>query len=125
MKDFDEQNEELELEEDDEVLGVDEEIMRNHNEVSEEFPGLDAEESVDEEQEEEKIKAKAGKSTDSWRVVLRDELTRPEYNRSWFKFKYRGEKYTGRVLHELNPNKFVFLINDVMKGIWINEATIV
>ena len=125
MKDFDEQNEELELEEDDEVLGVDEEIMRNHNEVSEEFPGLDAEESVDEEQEEEKIKAKAGKSTDSWRVVLRDELTRPEYNRSWFKFKYCGEKYTGRVLHELNPNKFVFLINDVMKGIWINEATIV
>ena len=79
----------------------------------------------DEEQEEEKIKAKAGKSTDSWRVVLRDELTRPEYNRGWFKFKYRGEKYTGRVLHELNPNKFVFLINDVMKGIWINEATIV
>ena len=125
MKDFDEQNEELELEEDDEVLGVDEEIMRNHNEVSEEFPGLDAEEPVDEEQEEEKIKAKAGKSTDSWRVVLRDELTRPEYNRDWFKFKYRGEKYTGRVLHELNPNKFVFLINDVMKGIWINEATIV
>ena len=49
MKDFDEQNEELELEEDDEVLGVDEEIMRNHNEVSEEFPGLDTEESVDEE----------------------------------------------------------------------------
>ena len=115
MKDFDEQNEELELEEDDEVLGVDEEIMRNHNEVSEEFPGLDTEESVDEEQEEEKIKAKAGKNTDSWRVVLRDELTRPEYNRGWFKFKYRGEKYTGRVLHELNPNKFVFLINDVMK----------
>ena len=34
MKDFDEQNEELELEEDAEVLGVDEEIMRNHNEVS-------------------------------------------------------------------------------------------
>ena len=125
MKDFDEQNEELELEEDDEVLGVDEEIMRNHNEVSEEFPGLDTEEPVDEEQEEEKRKAKAGKSTDSWRVVLRDELTRPECNRGWFKFKYRGEKYTGRVLHELNPNKFVFLINDVMKGIWINEATIV
>ena len=44
MKEFDEQNEELELEEDDEVLGVDEEIMRNHNEVSEEFPGLDVEE---------------------------------------------------------------------------------
>lgn len=125
MKDFDEQNEELELEEDDEVLGVDEEIMRNHNEVSEEFPGLDVEEPVDEEQEEENRKAKAGKSTDSWRVVLRDELTRPECNRGWFKFKYRGEKYTGKVLHELNPNKFVFLINDVMKGIWINEATIV
>ena len=125
MKDFDEQNEELELEEDDEVLGVDEEIMRNHNEVSEEFPGLDTEESVDEEQEEEKIKAKAGKNTDSWRVVLRDELTRPECNRGWFKFKYRGEKYTGKVLHELNPNKFVSLINAVMKGIWINEATIV
>jgi len=125
MKDIDEQNEELELEEDDEVLGVDEEIKRNHNDVDEEFPGLDTEELVDEEQEEKKREAKASKSTDSWRVLLRDELTRPEYNRGWFKFKYRGEKYTGKVLHELNPDKFVFLINDVMKGIWINEATIV
>lgn len=124
MKEFDEQNDELQLlEEDDEILGVDEEIKRNHDEDEDTFPGINEEPENIEKQEAERDE-KASKSTDSFRVVLRDELARPEYNRGWFKFNYRGEKYIGKVLHEINPNKFVFLIDDNMKGIWINEATV-
>ena len=111
-------NDELELQEDDEVLGVDEEIKRNHEDPEEDdFPEVDdAPEEIE--------TPKPNKSLDSLRVVLRDELMKPEYNRNWYKFNYHGEKYTGKVLHEINPNKFVFLIDDSMKGIWINEVTI-
>lgn len=128
MKEYDEEDLEL-YEEEDEVLGVDEEIKRNHNEEESEFPGLDEDEEelteVDEEDSEEKEEKKPAKVTESALLkALRHELEKVEYRRNYFRFRYRGEKYSGIPLHELNPGKYVFLIDDKMKGIYLNEMEI-
>ncbi len=128
MKEYDEENLEL-YDEEDEVLGVDEEIKRNHNEEESEFPGLDDEEdSVEETDEEDSAEEKPEKSVKVTETALlkalRQELAKVEYRRNYFRFRYRGEKYSGIPLHELNPGKYVFLIDDKMKGIYLNEMEI-
>ena len=108
-----------ETEEYDEILGVDEEIKRNHGDDSD-FPMSDDSSESDEpviELKSKKTKGKFVSLLDSFRA----ELTQPEYKRNNFKFKYCGEQLIGKPLHEINENKFVFEINNTMKGIYLNE----
>lgn len=127
MKEYED---ELELyDDDDEVLGVDEEIKRNHSEESEftditeedeELLESDEEETVEEDKEEKPVKV----TETALLKALRGEMEKPEYRRNYFRFNYRGEKCTGIPLHEINPSKYVFLIDDKMKGIYLNEMEI-
>ena len=127
MKEYEEDDFELYEEDDDEVLGVDEEIKRNHNEDSEFFVIPDDEdlsESDDESEPEEKEKPSVAVTESTLLKALRNELEKPEYRRNYFRFKYRGEKYTGIPLHEINPGKYVMLVDDKMKGFYLNEMEI-
>ena len=127
MKEYEEDDFELYEEDDDEVLGVDEEIKRNHNEDSEFFVIPDDEdlsESDDESEPEEKEKPSVAVTESTLLKALRNELEKPEYRRKYFRFNYRGEKYTGIPLHEINPGKYVMLVDDKMKGFYLNEMEI-
>ena len=127
MKEYEEDDFVLYEEDDDEVLGVDEEIKRNHNEDSEFFVIPDDEElleSDDESEPEEQEKSPVKVTESSLLKALRSELEKPEYRRNYFRFKYRGEKYTGTPLHEINPGKYVMLVDDKMKGFYLNEMEI-
>ena len=127
MKAYEEDDFELYEEDDDEVLGVDEEIKRNHNEDSEFFVIPDDEElseSDDESEPEEKEKPSAVVTESTLLKALRNELEKPEYNRNYFRFKYRGEKYTAIPLHEINSGKYIMLVDDKMKGFYLNEIEI-
>ena len=127
MKEYEEDDFELYEEDDDEVLGVDEEIKRNHNEDSEFFVIPDDEdlsESDDESEPEEKENPSVAVTESTLLKVLRSELEKPEYRRNYFRFKYRGEKYTGTPLHEINSGKYVMLVDDKMKGFYLNEIEI-
>ena len=126
MTEYEEDDFEL-YEEDDEVLGVDEEIKRNHNEDSDFFVIADDEElleSDDESESEEQEKSPVKVTENTLLKALRSELEKPEYRRNYFRFKYRGEKYTGTPLHEINPGKYVMLVDDKMKGFYLNEMEI-
>ena len=127
MKEYEEDDFVLYEEDDDEVLGVDEEIKRNHNEDSDFFVIADDEELLesDDEIELEEKEEHSAKVTESTLLKdLRNELEKPEYRRNYFRFKYRGEKYTGIPLHEINPGKYVMLVDDKMKGFYLNEMEI-
>ena len=119
MTEYEEDNFELYEEDDDEVLGVDEEIKRNHNEDSEFFVIAD-DESEPEEQEKSPVKV----TENTLLKALRSELEKPEYRRNYFRFKYRGEKYTGTPLHEINSGKYIMLVDNKMKGFYLNEMEI-
>ena len=128
MKEYEEDDFELYEEDDDEVLGVDEEIKRNHNEDSE-FLDISEEdeellESDDETELEEKEEHSVKVTESSLLKALRNELEKPEYRRKYFRFNYCGEKYTGTPLHEINPGKYVMLVDDKMKGFYLNEMEI-
>lgn len=128
MKEYEEDDFVLYEEDDDEVLGVDEEIKRNHNEGSE-FLDISEEdeellESDDETELEEKEKSAVKVTESSLLKALRNELEKPEYRRNYVRFKYRGEKYIGIPLHEINPGKYVMLVDDKMKGFYLNEMEI-
>ena len=127
MKEYEEDDFELYEEDDDEVLGVDEEIKRNHNEDSEFFVIADDEElseSEDESELEEKEKFPVKVTENTLLKALRSELEKPEYRRNYFRFKYRGEKYTGIPLHEINSGKYIMLVDNKMKGFYLNEIEI-
>ena len=127
MKEYEEDDFELYEEDDDEVLGVDEEIKRNHNEDSEFFVIPDDEElleSDDESEPEEQEKSPVKVTENTLLKALRSELEKPEYRRNYFRSRYRGEKYTGIPLHEINPGKYVMLVDDKMKGFYLNEMEI-
>ena len=128
MKEYEEDDFVLYEEDDDEVLGVDEEIKRNHNEDSE-FLDISEEdeellESDDETELEETEKPSVKVTESSLLKALRNELEKPEYRRNYVRFKYRGEKYIGIPLHEINPGKYVMLVDDKMKGFYLNEMEI-
>lgn len=127
MTEYEEDDFELYEEDDDEVLGVDEEIKRNHNEDSEFFVIPDDEElleSDDEFEPEEQEKSPVKVTENTLLKVLRSELEKPEYRRNYFRFKYRGEKYTGTPLHEINSGKYIMLVDNKMKGFYLNEMEI-
>ena len=127
MKEYEEDDFELYEEDDDEVLGVDEEIKRNHNEDSEFFVIPDDEdlsESDDESEPEEKENPSVAVTESTLLKALRNELEKPEYRRNYFRFKYRGEKYTGTPLHEINSGKYIMLVDNKMKGFYLNEMEI-
>ena len=127
MTEYEEDDFELYEEDDDEVLGVDEEIKRNHNEDSEFFVIPDDEdlsESDDESEPEEKEKPSVAVTESTLLKALRNELEKPEYRRNYFRFKYRGEKYTGTPLHEINSGKYIMLVDNKMKGFYLNEMEI-
>ena len=127
MTEYEEDDFELYEEDDDEVLGVDEEIKRNHNEDSEFFIIPDDEElseSDDEFEPEEQEKSPVKVTENTLLKALRSELEKPEYRRNYFRFKYRGEKYTGTPLHEINSGKYIMLVDNKMKGFYLNEMEI-
>lgn len=127
MREYEEDDFELYEEDDDEVLGVDEEIKRNHNEDSEFFVIPDDEdlsESDDESEPEEKEKPSVAVTESTLLKALRNELEKPEYRRNYFRFKYRGEKYTAIPLHEINSGKYIMLVDNKMKGFYLNEMEI-
>ena len=128
MTEYEEDDFELYEEDDDEVLGVDEEIKRNHNEDSE-FLDISEEdeellESDDESEPEEQEKSPVKVTENTLLKALRSELEKPEYRRNYFRFKYRGEKYTGTPLHEINSGKYIMLVDNKMKGFYLNEMEI-
>ena len=128
MTEYEEDDFELYEEDDDEVLGVDEEIKRNHNEGSEFFVIADDEElleSDDESEPEEQEKSPVKVTENTLLKALRSELEKPEYRRNYFRFKYRGEKYTGTPLHEINSGKYIMLVDNKMKGFYLNEMEII
>ena len=127
MTEYEEDDFELYEEDDDEVLGVDEEIKRNHNEDSDFFVIADGEElleSDDESEPEEQEKSPVKVTENTLLKALRSELEKPEYRRNYFRFKYRGEKYTGTPLHEINSGKYIMLVDNKMKGFYLNEMEI-
>ena len=127
MTEYEEDDFELYEEDDDEVLGVDEEIKRNHNADSEFFVIPDDEElleSDDESEPEEQEKSPVKVTENTLLKALRSELEKPEYRRNYFRFKYRGEKYTGTPLHEINSGKYIMLVDNKMKGFYLNEMEI-
>lgn len=92
----------------DEILGVDEEIRLNHGESigSENDDTDDSNDEID--------------TTVNVNLILdylRQELHRPEYLRIPLKFKYKGKKYSGTPLKEINSNRFIFLVNGKMEAI--------
>ena len=128
MKEYEEDDFVLYEEDDDEVLGVDEEIKRNHNEDSE-FLDISEEdeellESDDETELEEKEEHSVKVTESSLLKALRNELEKPEYRRKYFRFNYRGEKYIGTPLHEINSGKYIMLVDNKMKGFYLNEMEI-
>lgn len=127
MTEYEEDDFELYEEDDDEILGVDEEIKRNHNEDSDFFVITDDEElleSDDESESEEQEKSPVKVTENTLLKALRSELEKPEYRRNYFRFKYRGEKYTGTPLHEINSGKYIMLVDNKMKGFYLNEMEI-
>ena len=49
--------------------------------------------------------------------LLRQELSRPYYDRGMLSFRYNGNDYEGVPVYEINPNKFVFEFEDGDKKI--------
>lgn len=105
---------ELDVQEE-EILGVDEEIKLNHGE------------SIGSESENDSILNDESDETDTTVNVnlileyLRQEIARPEYLRLPLKFKYAGKKYSGTPLKEINSNRFIFLVNNKMEAFNLNE----
>lgn len=56
--------------------------------------------------------------------ILRNELKKKEPNRDYLLFKYKGEICEGVPMAEINPNKFIFKINDKMRSIVLSEIKI-
>ena len=119
MKEYEEDDFELYEEDDDEVLGVDLGGRRIIKKDSEFFVIADDEE-LSESEDESPVKV----TENTLLKVLRSELEKPEYRRNYFRFKYRGEKYTGTPLHEINSGKYIMLVDNKMKGFYLNEMEI-
>lgn len=56
--------------------------------------------------------------------MLRDELKKKEPNRDFLRFRYRGEICDGIPVSEINPSKFVFKIDNKLRGINLSEIKI-
>lgn len=114
MKDIEELEEEIiddnidEYEEEEEILGVDEEIQQNHQDIND---ILFSDNVETEDEENAKKKSRKRKSSMSLLDSLRFDLSKPEYNRPHYNFKYNDDKYSGVPLYEMNENRFVFLID--------------
>lgn len=114
-------------EENEEVLGIDEEIKLNHGECGnmydDSFPGLNDDIEEDEEIDDtDEITAITIKS--SLLHAIQSQMRKPEYNRTNFRFIYRGEEYSGIPLQKINEEKYIFLIDKKMKGIHLDEMTL-
>ena len=56
--------------------------------------------------------------------MLRDELKKKEPNRDFLRFRYRGEICDGVPISEINPSKFIFKIDDKLRGVNLSEIKI-
>lgn len=56
--------------------------------------------------------------------ILRDELNKKEPNRDFLRFRYRGEICDGVPISEINPSKFIFKIDDKLRGVNLSEIKI-
>lgn len=57
--------------------------------------------------------------------ILRDEITsKKEYERDFLRFRYRGEICDGIPMAEINPSRFVFKIDNILKAINLSEIKI-
>lgn len=56
--------------------------------------------------------------------ILRQELEKKECSRDYLSFRYRGEIYDGVPMAEINPSKFVFKIDNILKAINLSEIKI-
>lgn len=56
--------------------------------------------------------------------LLRKELKKPEYARSFLRFRYRDEVYDGIPMAEIRADKFVFKVENTMMGINLSEIKI-
>ena len=56
--------------------------------------------------------------------MLRDELNKKEPNRDFLRFRYRGEICDGVPISEINPSKFIFKIDDKLRGVNLSEIKI-
>lgn len=57
--------------------------------------------------------------------VLRDEINnKKEFERDFLRFRYRGEVCDGVPMAEINPSRFVFKIDGILKGINLSEIKI-
>lgn len=59
--------------------------------------------------------------TDMLLSILRDELKLSEDERGVLKFLYRDEMYEGVPLHEINSNKFLFIVDGKYKSFVLSE----
>jgi hypothetical protein len=57
--------------------------------------------------------------------ILRDEISsKKEYERDFLRFRYRGEICDGIPMAEINPSRFVFKIDNILKAINLSEIKI-
>lgn len=57
--------------------------------------------------------------------ILRDEIaSKKEYKRDFLRFRYRGEICDGIPMAEINPSRFVFKIDNILKAINLSEIKI-
>ena len=57
--------------------------------------------------------------------ILRDEISsKKEYERDFLRFRYRGEICDGVPMAEINPSRFVFKIDNILKAINLSEIKI-
>ncbi len=57
--------------------------------------------------------------------ILRDEISsKKEYERDFLRFRYRGEICDGVPMSEINPSRFVFKIDNILKAINLSEIKI-
>jgi len=56
---------------------------------------------------------------------LRYEVVKQEYKRKEFRFKYKDDYINATPMIEINPNKFVFKIDNKMKGIILSDLELI
>jgi len=57
--------------------------------------------------------------------ILRDEISsKKEFERDFLRFRYRGEICDGIPMAEINPSRFVFKIDNILKAINLSEIKI-
>lgn len=101
-------------EQEEEILGVDEEIKLNHGEN---ISNNEDNDLSDDNSDDSDTVVNASALLD----YLRYELTKPEYLRIPLKFKYNGKKHSGTPLKEISSKRFIFLVNSKMKAFNLSE----